>query len=246
MARRVLVETNYTFTPSTRTILIQRYIPRERLILITNVTTGVPIFNFSDSRLTASGYTATASYTGTAGGQGTTTIVLTYNTTAMSAADRLQIMIDEPNELMAPSETLMDPVGKLRVSQPQSLIDTDFEYGLQPTKWENLNLISNKASQYYLPNQPLATVTNIAQTSGSRTVTVSTSNAGSGAFVIGNIVYIQGTTNANADGYYKRKYIRRCNLQVQQMRYHRLPTLVLALPLQLLIRMVYILVMLLY
>ena len=26
-----------------------------------------------------------------------------------------------------------DLVGKLRVSNPQSLIDTDFEYGLQPT-----------------------------------------------------------------------------------------------------------------
>jgi hypothetical protein len=129
MARRVIYETNYTFTPSTRTILIQRYIPRERLILITNVTTGVPIFNFSDSRLTASSYSATASYTGVSGGQGTTTIVLAYNTTAMSGGDKLQIMIDEPNEYMTPSETLMDPVGKLRVSMPQSLIDTDFEYG---------------------------------------------------------------------------------------------------------------------
>lgn len=202
MARRVLLETNYTFTPSTKTIVIQRYIPRERLVLITNVTTGVPIFNFSDSRLTATSYTATAAYTGTAGGQGTTTIVLSYNTTAMSSNDKLQIMLDEPYEMIAPSEQLMDPVGKLRVSQPQSLIDTDFEYGLQPTKWENLNLISNKAAQYYLPNQPLATVTGIAQTSGSRVVTVSTSNAGSGLYVIGNIVYVQGTTNANADGYY--------------------------------------------
>jgi hypothetical protein len=202
MARRVLLETNYTFTPSTRTIVIQRYIPRERLILITNVTSNIPIFNFSDSRLTATSYTATASYTGSAGGQGTTTIVLAYNTTAMSSNDRLQIMVDEPNELIAPSETLMDPVGKLRVSQPQALIDTDFEYGLQPTKWENLNLIANKSAFYYLPNQPLASVTNIAQTSGSRSVTVSTTAAGTAPYLIGNVVYIQGCTNVNADGYY--------------------------------------------
>lgn len=202
MARRVLFETNYTFTPSTRTIVIQRYIPRERMILITNVTTGVPIFNFSDSRLTATSYTATASYTGVAGGQGTTTIVLAYNTTAMSGGDRLQIMIDEPYELLAPSEQLMDPVGKLRVSQPQSLIDTDFEYGLQPTKWENLNLISNKSTLYYLPNQPLSTVTNVAQTSGSRAVTVTTSTAGTAGYRVGEFVYIQGTTYGPAEGYY--------------------------------------------
>ena len=202
MARRVLVETNYTFTPSTRTILIQRYIPRERLILITNVTTGVPIFNFSDSRLTASSYSATASYTGASGGQGTTTIVLTYNTTAMSGGDRLQIMIDEPNEMMTPSETLMDPGGKLRVSMPQSLIDTDFEYGLQPTKWENMNLISNKATLFYLPNQTISTLTNIATTSGSRAVTVSTTAAGTAGLVVGAYVFVQGTTYGPADGYY--------------------------------------------
>ena len=202
MARRVLYETNYTFTPSTRTIVIQRYIPRERLILITNVTTGVPIFNFSDSRLTATSYTATAAYTGASGGQGTTTLVLAYNTTAMSGADRLQIMIDEVTEFMAPSETLMDPVGKLRVSQPQSLIDTDFEYGLQPTKWENMNLISNKATLFYLPNQTIASVTNIAATSGSRAVTVSTTAAGTAGLVVGAYVFIQGTTYGPADGYY--------------------------------------------
>lgn len=202
MARRVLLETNYTFTPSSRTIVIQRYIPRERMILITNVTTGVPIFNFSDSRLTATSYTATASYGGSAGGQGTTTIVLAYNTTSMSGGDRLQIMIDEPYELMAPSEQLMDPVGKLRVSTPQSLIDTDFEYGLQPTKWENLNLVANKASLYYLPNQPLSTVTNIATTSGSRSVTVTTASAGATGFTIGSIIYIQGSTYGPAEGYY--------------------------------------------
>lgn len=202
MARRVLYETNYTFTPSTRTIVIQRYIPRERLILITNVTTGVPIFNFSDSRLTATSYTATASYTGAAGGQGTTTIVLAYNTTAMSGADRLQIMLDEPNEMMTPSEALMDPVGKLRVSMPQSLIDTDFEYGLQPTKWENMNLISNKATLFYLPNQTIASVTNIATTSGSRAVTVSTTAAGTAGLVVGAYVFVQGTTYGPADGYY--------------------------------------------
>ena len=202
MARRVIYETNYTFTPSTRTIVIQRYIPRERMILITNVTTGVPIFNFSDSRLTATSYSASAGYTGASGGQGTTTIVLAYNTTAMSGADRLQIMIDEPNELMSPSETLMDPVGKLRVSMPQSLIDTDFEYGLQPTKWENMNLISNKATLFYLPNQAIVSLTDITTTNGSRAVTVATTAAGTGALTIGAYVFIQGTTYGPADGYY--------------------------------------------
>jgi hypothetical protein len=190
MARRVLYENNYTFTPSTRTLVINRYIPRERLILITNVTKGIPILNFSDTRLLATSYTASSA--------GTTTIVFAYNTVSMSATDNLQIMVDEPYEYMVPGETYMDPVGKLRVSTPQALIDTDFEYGLQPTKWENIQFVNNRASAYYLPQNPDATVTNIATVSGSRTVTVTTTSPQA----VGSIVYVNGTTYGIADGFY--------------------------------------------
>lgn len=42
-----------------------------------------------------------------------------------------------------------DPVDKMRVSTPQSLIDTDFEYGQQGTKWEQVSLQNNRQSLYY-------------------------------------------------------------------------------------------------
>jgi len=48
-------------------------------------------------------------------------------------------------EIQFPKE-FIDPVTKLRVSQPETLIDTDFEYGLQPTKWETVELINNTPS----------------------------------------------------------------------------------------------------
>ena len=139
MARKILNETTYTFNPSTRTIVLPRYLPQERLILITNVTTGAVIYNFSDPNLGATSYTATggqAISTAQLGNTpGSTTIVLTYNTTAMNAAHKLQFLIDEYEERMLPAETYVDPANKFRVSTPQSLIDTDFELGLQPTKW---------------------------------------------------------------------------------------------------------------
>jgi len=47
-----------------------------------------------------------------------------------------------------------DAVGKLRVSQPQALIDTDFEYGLQGTKWETLELVNGWPSAGYRPSEP--------------------------------------------------------------------------------------------
>jgi hypothetical protein len=39
--------------------------------------------------------------------------------------------------------TYTDSVSKLRVSTPESLIDTDFEYGLQSVKWETIQLVNN-------------------------------------------------------------------------------------------------------
>ena len=51
MARKAILDTYYVFTPSTRTIVIPRAIQRERLVLITDVTTNQVIFNFSDATL---------------------------------------------------------------------------------------------------------------------------------------------------------------------------------------------------
>jgi hypothetical protein len=188
MARKAILETGYTFTSSTNTIIIPRAIPRERLILITNVTANTVIYNFSDSNLKATTYTVS----GTAD---TTTVVLNYNTSGMSNNDRLQIIVDEYDEKITPSETFMDPVGKMRVSTPQALIDTDFEYGTQPTKWETTTLLGNRPSAFYDATAPL-TITNIAGT-GTRTVTVtSTANPG-----VGVPIFVQDATNPLANGW---------------------------------------------
>ena len=53
MARKVLLDQYYTFTPSTRTIVIPRILQKEFLVLITNVTQNRVIYNFSDPNLTS-------------------------------------------------------------------------------------------------------------------------------------------------------------------------------------------------
>lgn len=191
MARKAILETGYTFTPSTDTVVIPRAIPRERLILITNVTTNQVIYNFSDPNLKATSYTVS-------GTTDTTTVVLNYDTAAMSSTDKLQIIVDEYDEKIYPSETLMDPVGKMRVSTPQALIDTDFEYGTQPTKWETTTLLNNKPSVFYDTTAPVTSVTNITG-AGTRVVTVALTNTT--GITAGTPVYIQDTTDPLASGW---------------------------------------------
>ena len=70
-----------------------------------------------------------------------------------------------------PTEVLYDPTQKLRVAAPQSLIDTDFEYGTQTSKWENLGHVNNRPFAFQL-SSAIANISSIVQNTGSRTVTV--------------------------------------------------------------------------
>jgi len=193
MAKHVILEA-YTFTPSTKTIVVTgKFIRKEQLLLITNTTTGTVIYNFSDPNLQTTSVTQTIS---TTTGQETTTIVLNFNTAAMNATDKLAILTEETYTEIIPSEVMRDPVEKLRVSTPQSLIDTDFEYGLQPTKWEQINLLNNKPSAFYDSTAPV-TITDVA--ASSKTVRVSTTAQLSN----GTPIFIQGTLDiGNADGWW--------------------------------------------
>jgi len=89
-----------------------------------------------------------------------------------------------------------DLVGKMRVSEPQSLIDTDFEYGLQPTKWETLNTLNNKPTAFYDPSRSL-TITDVTG-AGTRVVTVATASPPAA----GTPIFIQDTTDADANGWF--------------------------------------------
>ena len=103
-------------------------------------------------------------------------------------------------EITFPKE-FIDPVTKLRVSEPANLIDTDFEYGLQPTKWETVELINNtpsffsKSGDTTIPN-----VESITTITGSREVTVKTLL--DHGLAVGTPINVNGTKSLTSDGSY--------------------------------------------
>ena len=95
MAKHVIAE-SYTFAPTTKTITItNKWIRQEQLLLITNVTRGTVLYNFSDPALGAASFTNTSN---TTTGQATTTILLNYATGSMSSTDKISIIVEETNE----------------------------------------------------------------------------------------------------------------------------------------------------
>ena len=96
-----------------------------------------------------------------------------------------------------PVAEYQDSVNKMRVSMPQSLIDTDFEYGLQTTKWDFTTLINNRPTLFYDATS-IIIVTAIARTAA-RTITVTTTLAPP---AVGSFVYVQDSLNPVANGWW--------------------------------------------
>lgn len=199
MARRVYPLTGYTFNPTTNTITIPQGIRQEKVLLMTNVTTGTVIYNFSDSTINAATWTVASESTNTS--RSTTTIVLKYNCAAMSSTDKIQIVLDETAEYIEPKPEGIDGVGKMKVSSPTALIDTDFEYGAQPSKWESLELVMNYPGFFGRQTGgnsfDLLSITGDGASPRSKVTVVTNTPHGLNA---GDVASVQETQSNNAEG----------------------------------------------
>lgn len=137
----------YVFTPGTSglgTIKVQGRVNLEDFLAIYNTTDNICIYNFGDPSLggTVSWASGTTADFPTAYA-GVTTLTLDFDTSAMSASDKLTVWAEYENLITQPWAFGMDAIGRERVSNPQALIDADFEYGLQNTKWQNVSVNNN-------------------------------------------------------------------------------------------------------
>ena len=99
------------------------------------------------------------------------------------------------NNQTRPYDFGTDAIERQRVSLGQSVIDADFEYGLQATKWQNYQEVRKTPSFYEIPGTDLVVTdvqTNGASTTPS-TITVYTTTPAP----VGSVIVISGLANAN-------------------------------------------------
>ena len=65
--------------------------------------------------------------------------------------DDLQIFIDQGEMRVKPFDFGVDAIERMRVSNSISMLDADFEYGLQPTKWQAIGMQRGYPSIYEVP-----------------------------------------------------------------------------------------------
>jgi hypothetical protein len=209
---------DYVFTPGAGgvgTVKIPGKYSLDQILLITNVTDNVIIYNFGSTTFagTTVSFAAqddTVNFPNiTQRDLGYSTITLAFNTSSMSAGDRLQIYVESTDDSIKirPWNFGTDAIERMRVSNPESLIDADFEYGLQPTKWAGYGITRGYPSVYDLPGIDLfvsnitTDFTTTSSTNSLITVTFTTTHG----LVAGQVINISGlnkgiTNFSAADG----------------------------------------------
>lgn len=212
MAKKLIRD--YVFTPGAAGAGTIEFLCRftlDKILLITNVTDNVIIYNFADPTFAGTTATFTAANDATNfpnavdAHDGYTTVTLAANTSSMSSSDDLQIYVESQEDYgmtVRPWPFGTDAIERTRIATPQSMIDADFEYGLQPTKWAGYGTVKGYPSAYDIPGVDVdvsAITTDYDTTSSSNSLITVTYDSDHG-LTKGNVVNMSGL-NSGTDGF---------------------------------------------
>lgn len=156
------------------------------ILLITNTAVNIIIYDFSDPAAGAAlefyresndAFPRVLEWA-----QGYTVLTLFADTSSQNAAQDLQIFVENEYQIMRPYKFGTDAMERMRVGIPQAMLDADFEYGLQPTKWQAIATSRGYPSTYEIPGSDLTVLTCVTDASttsggvGPSLITVTTSS----------------------------------------------------------------------
>ena len=133
---------------------------------------------------------------------GITKIKLNADTSNASSTDDIQIFVEEKELRTRPYDFGTDAIERMRVAPALSMLDADFEYGLQPTKWSAIGMMRGYPSIYEVPGSEIQvqSVTTDASTGtggiGASLITVTTTAAH--GFIAGDPITIKALENSVA------------------------------------------------
>ena len=154
---------NYVFSPGVAgsgNLKILDKIKKNQILMITNVTRNKILYNFADptnpviveftpGNSTEFPYASSIS-------NGVTTIHFSFDTSDQLSTDEITIFIESEDIKFRPYNFGTDAVERMRVATPQSMIDADFEYGIQPTKWQTIDSLRGYPSIYEVPGSDIS------------------------------------------------------------------------------------------
>lgn len=148
-------------------IQIQGKYNLSEILLINNATTNTIIYSFNNNaqggeiEITDSFRDYNSDFpTYLQTTDGITTLKLRFSTNTMAATDDIQIFVETLENaksvvITRPYNFGTDAIERNRVAEPLSMLDADFEYGLQPTKWAAISTLRGYPSIYEIPGSDI-------------------------------------------------------------------------------------------
>jgi len=174
------------------------------VLIITNVTDNIVIYNFAEPTKGGSvrftdgnsiSYPRAESVN-----NGTTVINFNFDTSGMSSVDDIQVFLESSELKVRMTDIARDAMERIKVGIPQAMLDADFEYGLQPTKWQAISTQRGYPSTYEIPASelPVVNVTTDASSGsndiGASLITINTSSAH--GLNIGNLITVKALSSS--------------------------------------------------
>ena len=173
------------------------------LLLITNSTRNVIMYNFADNSIPVE-VTYSESYDDSFpgalyGADKITTVTFDIDTSEMMITDNIQIFVEGKEQIVRMNSIATDAMERQRVGIPQSMLDADFEYGLQPTKWQAIAMMRNYPSIYEIPGSDipvLNVVTNASSPSGIGASEITVTTSANHGLAVGDPITIKALSNS--------------------------------------------------
>ena len=175
----------------------------EDILLITNTTRNKVLYNFADATLGAevsyeqeedADFPTFLQNTDTI-----TTVFLNFDTSSYQSTDEIQMFVEDKVIRTRPFDFGTDAIERMRVAPAQSMLDADFEYGLQPTKWQAIGTQRGYPSIYEIPGTDIdiddVTTDASAGTNGIGSSLITVNTTGPHGFEPGDAFTIIGFTN---------------------------------------------------
>jgi len=167
----------------------------DELLLITNSTRSEVMYNFTNLGTSGSVEIITNGVTVDPDfpkflqtTDGITVVKLNYDSSSHSSTDDIQIFVEQIENgksvvTTRPFDFGTDAIERMRIAPPVSMLDADFEYGLQPTKWAAIATMRGYPSVYEIPGTDTSVVSVVSDASagtegiGQSLITVTTVSA---------------------------------------------------------------------
>ena len=180
------------------------YYKLKDILLVTNTSRNVIMYNFADpnakAEITVSEYSDSDFPAALYGVDKVTTLVFDIDTSGMMVTDNIQIFVEAKEQAVRLNPIGTDAMERMKVGIPQSMLDADFEYGLQPTKWQTISFMRGYPSVYEIPGSDMAVSSVVTDASsstsstGASLITVTTANAH--GMSVGSVFTIKALANS--------------------------------------------------